>query len=343
MPNSLKLANFWRILRDVDLTSVRTAARARFSLLIVSETGTDAVRLRALLSKGLAAPHPWIACAAAQDAESLPFQHAFAGVIVSREPDLSPLLHQAAHRITEAGAPLLTIVIGDTSSHAAVIRAGERSRLTSAALDDAAAERLAAALVDHVGEDRRIALAAQLPLLRPSVFRRTIDETARANASFALTTGLAETIPVLSAPLNLGDMVVLTKNQLMMCYRIALAAGRDGEPRAMMSEIVGVLGGGVLFRQAARSLVGLIPIVGVVPKVAIVYAGTHAIGRAMVLWTVEGRQVTSDLVARYSRESLERGRALAERLTGETDVADSTTRLRRLRRYLPGTGRRQGS
>jgi uncharacterized protein (DUF697 family) len=343
MPNPLKLANFWRILRDVDLTSVRTAARTRFSLLIVSETGTDAVRIRALLSKGLAAPHPWIACAAAQDAESLPFQHAFAGVIVSREPDLSPLLHQAAHRITEAGAPLLTIVIGDTSSHAAVIRAGERSRLTSAALDDAAAERLAAALVDHVGEDRRIALAAQLPLLRPSVFRRTIDETARANASFALTTGLAETIPGLSAPLNLGDMVVLTKNQLMMCYRIALAAGRDGEPRAMMSEIVGVLGGGVLFRQAARSLVGLIPIVGVVPKVAIAYAGTHAIGRAMVLWTVEGRQVTSDLVARYSRESLERGRALAERLTGETDVADSTTRLQRLRRYLPGTGRRQGS
>jgi uncharacterized protein (DUF697 family) len=342
MPNPLKLANLWRILRDVDLASVRAAARSRFSLVLVSESGTDAIRLRGLLSKGLPAPHPWIACAATEDADSLPFQEAFAGVIVSREADLSPSLRLVAHRITETGAPLLTLVIGDTSSHAAVIRAGERSRLTSAALDDAAAERVAAALSEHVGQDRRIALAAQLPLLRPSVFSRTIDETARANASFALTTGLAETIPVLSAPLNLGDMVVLTKNQLMMCYRIALAAGRDGEPRALMTEIIGVLGGGVLFRQAARSLVGLIPIVGVIPKVAIAYAGTHAIGRAMVLWTVEGRQVTSDLVARYSRESLERGRALAERLTRESGEHASGTRLDRLRRYLPGVGRRQG-
>jgi uncharacterized protein (DUF697 family) len=343
MPNPLKLANLWRILRDVDLTSVRAAARSRFSLLLLSESGADAVRLRALLSTGLPAPHPWIACAAAQEAETLPLQGAYAGVIVSREPDLSPSLRQAAHRITEAGAPLVTLIVGDTSSHAAVIRAGERSRLTSATLDEAAAERVAAALSDSVGEDRRIALAAQLPMLRPTVFSRTIDETARANASFALTTGLAETIPVLSAPLNLGDMVVLTKNQLMMCYRLALAAGRDGEPRAMMTEIVGVLGGGVLFRQAARGLVGLIPIVGLVPKVAIAYAGTHAIGRAMVLWTTEGRQVTSDLVAKYSRESLERGRSFAERLTRESGEEAPDTRLHRLRRYLPGIGRRQGS
>jgi uncharacterized protein (DUF697 family) len=340
MPNPLKLANLWRILRDVDLTSVRAAARARFSLLIVSETGDDAVRLRALLSKDLPAPHPWIACAAAPDAESLPFQQVFAGIVVAREPDLSPALRDATHRITEAGAPLMTVVVGDTSAHAGVVRAGERMRLTSAALDDAVAGRVAAALSEIVGADRRIALAAQLPVLRPAVFSRTIDETARANASFALTTGLAEAIPVLSAPLNLGDMVVLTKNQLMMCYRIALAAGRDGEPRALMTEIIGVLGGGVLFRQAARSLVGLIPIVGVIPKVAIAYAGTHAIGRAMVLWTVEGKQVTSDLVAKYSRESLEKGRALAERLTRESDGQAPGTRLDRLRRYLPGVGRR---
>lgn len=340
MPNPLKLANLWRILRDVDLTSVRAASRARFSLLIVSETGDDAVRLRALLSADLPAPHPWIACAAAEDTDSLPLQQAYAGVVVTREPDLSPALYQAAHRITEAGAPLLTIVVGDTSSHAAVVRAGERARLTSAALDEALRARAATALSEIVGEDRRIALAAQLPALRAAVFSKTIDETARANASFALTTGLAEAIPVLSAPLNLGDMVVLTKNQLMMCYRIALAAGREGEPRALMTEIIGVLGGGVLFRQAARSLVGLIPIVGVIPKVAIAYAGTHAIGRAMVLWTVEGRQVTSDLVAKYSRESLERGRAFAERLTRESSGPASGTRLERLRRYLPGVGRR---
>jgi uncharacterized protein (DUF697 family) len=340
MPNPLKLANVWRVLRDVDLTSVRAAARARFSLAFVSETGEDAIRLRALISQGLPEPLSWITCAPAADVSLLPLQDAYAAVVVAREAELSPLLRQAATRFADAGVPVLTVVVGDVSPHAAVIRAGERTRLTTHALDDAAVERVATALSDAVNENRRIALAAQLPLLRRAVFSRTIDDTARANASFALTTGLAEAIPVLSAPLNLGDMVVLTKNQLMMCYRIALAAGRDGEPRALMTEILGVLGGGVLFRQAARSLVGLLPIVGVIPKVAIAYAGTHAIGRAMVLWTVEGKQVTSDLVAKYARESLAKGHAFAERLTRESGERASASRLERLRRYLPGVGRR---
>ena len=35
-------------------------------------------------------------------------------------------------------------------------------------------------------------------------------------------------MPVLNAPLNLADVVVLTKNQLLMSYRVALAAGKRG-------------------------------------------------------------------------------------------------------------------
>ena len=185
---------------------------------------------------------------------------------------------------------------------------------------------MAAALSETVSEDRRIALAAQLPLLRPAVFTRIIDETARANASFALTTGLAETIPVLSAPLNLGDMVVLTKNQLMMCYRIALAAGRDGEPRALMTEIIGVLGSGVLFRQAARSLVGLIPIVGVMPKVADRVCG-HARNRAGD-GAVDRRGQAGDVGSRreiFPREPRERPRP------GRTSDAASPAARRRAR------------
>jgi hypothetical protein len=45
-----------------------------------------------------------------------------------------------------------------------------------------------------------------------------------------------------------------------------------------------VIGGGFLFRQLARELVGLIPIAGVAPKVAVAYAGTWAIGRAVGMW-----------------------------------------------------------
>ena len=147
-------------------------------------------------------------------------------------------------------------------------------------------------------------------------------------------------MPLLSAPLNLGDIVVLTKNQVMMCYRIALASGRDGEPRELIGEILGVLGGGMLFRQAARQLVGLIPFIGILPKVAVAYAGTYAIGRATSAWLTDGRRITlGDDCAKYSRESLDRGLAVAERLSGAAAPARQS-RLERLRQFLPVPRRR---
>jgi uncharacterized protein (DUF697 family) len=145
-------------------------------------------------------------------------------------------------------------------------------------------------------------------------------------------------------PLNLGDMVVLTKNQLMMSYRLVLAAGRDGEPRKLIGEILSVLGGGFLFRQAARQLVGLIPVAGLVPKVAIAYGGTWAIGRAVVAWTTEGREITSDFVRSMSIEGLERGRSVASRLVDQVRATGTRAngRWERLKSHLPLRGRRAG-
>jgi hypothetical protein len=98
-----------------------------------------------------------------------------------------------------------------------------------------------------------------------------------------------------------------------------------------------VLGSGFLFRQAARQLVGLIPVAGIVPKVAIAYSGTWAIGRAIVLWVTEGREVTAGSVQRMTREGLDRGRALAEAMVRDARSSGGRTRSRwqRFRRYLP--------
>jgi len=245
----------------------------------------------------------------------------------------------AQQRFATAGAPVLVIVVGDRSPGAGLARAGERARVILSALDESTIEPVALALADLAGDDRQLALASRLPLLRPAIVARIIERTARANASFAFTTGLAETVPLLSAPLNLGDIVVLTKNQVMMCYRIALASGRDGEPRELIGEILGVLGGGMLFRQAARQLVGLIPFIGILPKVAVAYAGTYAIGRATSAWLTDGRRITSETIAKYSRESLDRGLAVAERLSGAAAPARQS-RLERLRQFLPVPRRR---
>jgi uncharacterized protein (DUF697 family) len=337
MPNPLKLASLWRVIKDLDLEGLRRAARGRFTLAAVSETGEDAARLRQLLTGPDVAPHPWITVATPSALDTLPTAP-MAGILVTRDVDLSPGLKLAGNRFATSGTPVLTVVVGDTSRTAKVLRPGEQSRVAVDALDEAAIDPIATALVLMLSDDQQVALGAHFPPLRPVIFTRIIERTARANASFALTTGLAETIPLLTAPLNLGDMVVLTKNQLMMCYRLALAAGRDEEPKAMMTEIIGVLGSGVLFRQAARQLVGLIPIAGILPKVAISYAGTYAVGKAMVAWTTEGKQVTVDTVASYSRDGLVKGRALAEHLVEEAGTTSGRVvrRFERLRKFLPG-------
>ena len=60
MPNPLKLASLWRIISDVDLEGPRQAARAKFTVSIVSESADDAEAVRRLLSGPGTAAHPWV-------------------------------------------------------------------------------------------------------------------------------------------------------------------------------------------------------------------------------------------------------------------------------------------
>src|SRR5204863_2053637 len=193
----------------------------------------------------------------------------------------------------------------------------ETSRVLVPALDKDGLGPIAAALVAAVPAASRLALARQLPPLREAVFDRLIDETAKANATYAFTAAMAETVPVLDVPLNLADILILTKNQLLMGYKIALGAGKSGRARDMVGEVLGVVGGGFLFRQAARQLVGLIPIAGAIPKVAIAYTGTWAIGRAVVVWATQGRRLSPRAIGRLSRDAAGRGRAFARGLLGD--------------------------
>src|SRR5207253_2343834 len=153
------------------------------------------------------------------------------------------------------GVPVVTLVHGSERPVDAVARAGESARAVVPTLDEETIGPLAAALVRAVPARLRLALARQLPPVREAVFDLLIEETARANATYAFTTAMAEAVPVLDIPLNLADILILTKNQLLMGYKIALGAGKAGRPRDLGGEVIGVVGGGFLFRQAARGLV----------------------------------------------------------------------------------------
>jgi hypothetical protein len=58
----------------------------------------------------------------------------------------------------------------------------------------------------------------------------------------------------------------------------------------------------------------------------------------MVGWTTEGKQVTVETVASYSRDGLLKGRALAEHLVEEAGATRGRVvrRFERLRKFLPG-------
>jgi uncharacterized protein (DUF697 family) len=338
VPTPLKFASIWRVISDVDLQSIRRHALAPIEVWIVAEHGDDAVAFQRLLSPE--STHPALRILSPADVVQPLSVVPTATVLVTRSPVLGPALVSARNAVRAAAGLVMTVVVGATGP-ASERQNGEDARVAILAWDAGALAPISATLLSLFSDDRRLALARQLPPLRGVLFETITRETAQANASFALTTGFAEVVPILTAPLNLGDIVILTKNQMLLGYRIVLAAGRSGEPRELLGEIAAVLGSGLLFRQASRQLVGLIPIAGIVPKVAIAYSGTWAIGRALTAWVTEGRAVTSAAVQQMTIEGLDRGRAFADALVQDARARGERAGRRwgRFRHYLPG-GRR---
>ena len=261
---SLKLGNVWKVIREVDLDAIRREALAPIDLVVLGEP-QQAERMRAALSPspgpgGAPSPHRYIRVNPPGGGPTVPN----AVIVVAPPGPRSTDLDSTLRYLVDRRIPHALAIVDDGVAV------------------EAAAAQAAATLVAELPDAERLAFAHQLPPFRAPLFERIIEDTARANASFAFTSGLAEAVPILTAPLNLGDMIVLTKNQLLMGYRLVLAGGRDGEPKKLIGEILGVLGGGLVFRQLARQLVGLIPVVGILPE------GRRRLWRHLGDWTGRG-------------------------------------------------------
>lgn len=169
-------------------------------------------------------------------------------------------------------------------------------------------------LVLELLPDRQLALGRAFPLFRVTIAHHLVNDTCISNAVYALSTGLAEVVPVLDIPLNVTDMIVLTKNQAFLAYKLGLTLGFSTEWRDYLVEFSSVLGSGFLWRQAARGLVGLVPAWGILPKVAISYAGTYVVGNTILRWYQTGKHVTRQQIGDLYREALMRGRHTAQEL-----------------------------
>lgn len=171
--------------------------------------------------------------------------------------------------------------------------------------------------------EKHLALGRQFPLFRVAIANQLINETCFSNAAYAFTTGIAEVVPVLGVPLNITDMIVLSKAQAFLVYRMGLLLGYSTRWQDYISEFGSVIGSGFVWRQLARQLVGLIPVWGIIPKVAVSYAGTYAVGHSVLQWYLTGRHLNRAQLNALYRQALAHGRDYAKALAG---------RLPRLRR-----------
>jgi uncharacterized protein (DUF697 family) len=136
-------------------------------------------------------------------------------------------------------------------------------------------------------DDIASALARRYPAFRVPVVERVIHSIARENAFFAVATALPDVIPnLMELPWALGefasDTAFLTANQIRMAFLIAAACGRPVGFSPQKAEIVGIAAGAFGWRAIARELTGKIPFGGgLIPKGAIAYAVTYAVGKGL--------------------------------------------------------------
>ena len=325
------LPGLWKLMREVDLKSLRAEAEQPFAVVVMAEALADAEALARLIGGREDSHHRWLRpCEPAPPGGPAP--SADAALLLSGAGELPPSLAFAADALRDAGVPVVVVVKGRTDAADLVVRPGEAARAAVPRLDASAMTPVGQALLAAAPPTLRLALARQLPPVRPPLFTELIDQTAKANALYALTTGIAEAVPVLDLPLGVADIIVLTKNQLVMSYKIALAAGKSGSPRQVLGEVAGVIGSGFLLRQGARQLIGLVPVVGIAPKVAVAYAGTWAIGQAVVAWAADGRRLSPAAVRRFYAEARQRGRSVAQALVARAQRAPKKLSWLRRRR-----------
>ncbi|MDQ4074930.1 MAG: hypothetical protein M3220_01650 [Chloroflexota bacterium] len=309
------------VVRELNLKAIKQEAERRFLLLVAGEEALArplAEQLGAVPERS--GTHPWI------DVHALPLSvqqrdlsHYDIALIVTDEVELSEAAASTVRRLHEDKTPVVTVVVSESALSVVggdVPRRREAKRVVlPPSLDEKVLrDKLAPAILEAVRDELGLAIARQLPVFRAAKSHALIEETSRANALYAASTGVAQIVPVLTIPLNVADVVVLTKNQLIMAFKIALANGKEGTAREIMGEVISVLGGGLLFRQIARELVGLIPVIGIIPKIAVAYAGTWVIGRTIYLWATEGERLDTEEMRRFYDEAIVRGRALAETL-----------------------------
>jgi uncharacterized protein (DUF697 family) len=186
-------------------------------------------------------------------------------------------------------------------------------RFEGTSLDDRDAVDLLRSDIVKRNPERATALGRSLPVFRPAAAKQIIDETSAANAQFALVSNIPTLLPVIGNLAAMGaDFIVLTKNQVMMLYKLAAVHGRDlHDRRSILQEVLPVVGAGLVWRTVAREAASLLPFAaGSIPKLVVAYVGTMAVGRAAEFYYRTGLRPTRGQMDQFYAQAMDRLRHL---------------------------------
>lgn len=161
-------------------------------------------------------------------------------------------------------------------------------------------------IVEHAGNGTA-ALGRWYPGFRDAAATAIINETSRANAQFTLMTAVPSAIPVIGSFAMAGaDMIVLTKNQLLMAIKLAAVHGKPfGDKKAIIKDLMPVIGSGFIWRSLAREAIVFLPFAaGTIPRVAIAFAGTYTTGRAVDAYYRFGKKPTGTQLNDYYQQAM---------------------------------------
>lgn len=311
----------YNLLREISVDEVRDGANRSFALVVTGSYEPTRAAVRKMLTRGATGPDVPVldynsreGWAPVFDRSSLVVYTLNAGQVSVSDIDLLKKMGSLGLPvvIVTLGSPAL---VGDTRAlddlDFLTTNSRYRIRLLKLPAQGGEDQLLRAILQDLESLD--IALARRLPAFRELVSAQLINEAARANAEFALMSNIPEVIPVVGNLVTASaDLLVLTKNQVLLVFKVAAAHGADiNSTTRVMTEMIPVVGASFFWRSLAREMAALLPFAaGAIPKTVIAYTGTFAAGRSAQYYYSTGKAPNGELMAIFYKEAMERARRL---------------------------------
>lgn len=299
--------NLFSVVRELSLDEIREDADRPPALLIVADRQEDA---RALAENLTGLPHThYVTTTGFEGAIDRPDSY---DAIVLFDPEARPSSRKLLDRLNSSGKETTAVAFLSFDPNDAQAARSARSKLLN---------RIPA---------RAPSFGRHFPAFRPAAVKTVIDDTAMANAQFALISNIPAVVPVLGSMASVtADFLVLTKNQLLLLFKVAAIHGRDlHDKSAIVREMAPVVGAGLFWRTLAREAAAFLPFAaGSVPKVAIAYSGTVAVGRAADYYYRFGEKPSKDLMGAFYRHGLETLKRRGVPFRGSKDELEADFRV----------------